>query len=136
MNGLLKSIIAAWVLSAWMGLPSCTPKFDSDMSLQQEAKELQQRTLPPGSRLVNQHPLTLQGLGASASWEIESDYGPDAYKSWVTSRLRPDYRVGETANSGLRFSKYAHGDEETLSLETASSSGTLHVAVKLEIYPD
>ncbi|MGD0225008.1 MAG: hypothetical protein ABSF71_21990 [Terriglobia bacterium] len=136
MNGLLKSIIAACVLSAWMGLPSCTPKFDSDMSLQQEANELQQRTIPSGSRLVSQHPLSRQGWGANASWEFDSKYAPDSYHRWVTSKLRPDYRVGETANSGLRFSKYAHGDEETLSLETASSSGTLHVAVKLEIYPD
>jgi len=87
------------------------------------------RALSANIRLV-------KGWGANASWEFDSKYAPDSYHRWVTSKLRPDYRVGETANSGLRFSKYAHGDEETLSLETASSSGTLHVAVKLEIYPD
>ena len=92
--------------------------------------------IPPDSHTVNQHPLTLQGLRATASWEFDSSDAPDAYKRWVTSRLRPDFQVRETANSGLRFSKYAHGDEETLSVETASSSGTLHVTVKLEIYPD
>jgi len=119
-----------------MTLPSCTPKFNADMSLQQVANELQQRTLPPGSRLVNQRPFTVQVWGASASWELESDDGPDAYKSWVTRRLRPDFQVRETANSHLRFSKDAHGDVETLSLEMVSSTGTLHVAVKLDIYPD
>ena len=136
MNRFLKSMIAASVLSAWVTLPSCTPKIDSDTYLQQEASDLQQRTLPPDSRLVNQHPLTHQGSGASASWEFDSNYAPDTYNRWVTSRLRPDFQVRETANSRLRFSKYAHGDEETLSVETASSSGTLHVTVKLEIYPD
>ena len=136
MNRLLKSITAVSVFAAWLTLPSCTPTFSSDMSLQQEASEIQHRTLPPGSRLVKQRPLTFQAWGASASWELESDYGPDAYKSWATSRLRPDFQVRETANSRLRFSKDAQGDVETLSLETALSSGTLHVEVKLEIYPD
>lgn len=136
MNRQLKSIIAACVLSTWTTLPSCTPKIYSDDYLQQEVNEVQQRTLPPGSRLVNQRPLTFQALEASASWEVESDDGPDAYKSWVTSRLRPDFQVHATANSGLRFSKYAHGDVETLSVEMVPSTGTLHVAVKLDIYPD
>jgi hypothetical protein len=135
-NRLLKSIIAFFILAAWMTLPSCTPKIDSGANSQQEANELQQRTLPPGSHLVNQRPFTFQAWGASASWEIESDYSPDAYKSWVTSRLRPDFQVRATANSGLRFIKVVQGDVETLSVVTASSSGTLHVAVKLETYPD
>jgi hypothetical protein len=78
----------------------------------------------------------LRAGAASANWEIESNYGPDAYKRWVTSRLRPDFQIRETANSHLQFSTYAHGDEETLSMETASSFGILHIAVKLEIYPD
>jgi hypothetical protein len=119
-----------------MILPSCTPTFNSDMPFQPEASDLQQRTIPSGSYLVNQHPLTRREWGASASWEIESDYSSDAYKSWVTSRLRPDFQVRETANSRLRFSKDAQGDVETLSMEMVSSTGTLHVAVKLEIYPD
>jgi hypothetical protein len=136
MNRHLKSIIAASALSVWIALPSCAPKIDSDTYLQEEVSQVQQRTLPPGSRLVNQHPLTLQELGAYASWELDSNYAPDAYIRWLTSGLRPDFQVCATANSRLQFSKYVHGDEETLSLETASYSGTLRVAVKLEIYPD
>ena len=133
---LLKSITAVSVFAAWMTLPSCPPKIDSDTYLRQEASELQLRTMPPDSRLVNQGPFAFQAWGASASWEIESDYSPDAYKSWVTSRLRPDFQVRETEDPPLRFSRCAHGDEETVSVETTSSSGTLHVTVKLEIYPD
>ena len=136
MNRLLKSIIAACILSVWISLPSCTSETDSDAYLQQEASDLQLRTMPPDSRLVNEQPLSLRESGASASWEFESDYAPDAYNRWVTGKLRPNFQVREAANSGLRFSRYAHGDVETLSVEAASSSGTLHVAVKLEIYPD
>jgi hypothetical protein len=135
-NKLLKSIIAASALSVWIALPSCAPKIDPDTYLQQEVSEVQQRTEPAHSHLVNQHPLSLQGWGASASWEFESNYSPDAYNRWVTSRLRPDFHVRETEDPPLRFSKYAHGDEETLSVETASSSGALHVTLKLEMYPD
>ncbi len=136
MNRLLNSIIAACALSVWMALPSCTPTFDSDAYLHHEVSDLQQRTIPSGSQLVNEHPLTRREWGASASWEIESDYSPDAYRNWVTSALRPDFQVREAANSHLVFSKDVQGDAETLSLETTSSSGTLHVAVKLEVYPD
>jgi len=136
MNRFLKSMIAASLLSAWMTLPSCTPKFDSEQYLQQEVSSLQLRTLPPDSRLVNQHLPTRQSLGASTSWEFDSNYTSDAYNRWVTSRLRPDFQVRETAGSPLHFSKYAHGDEETISVETTTSSGTLHVALNLEIYPD
>jgi hypothetical protein len=134
MNRFLKSIIAASLFSMGMGmmLPNCTPKIDSDAYLQREANELQRRTLRPHSRLADQNPLTLQGLGAIAGWEFESNYDPDAYNRWVTTRLRPDFQVRETAYPGLRFSKYARGDVETLSVETVSSSGTLHVTVKRE----
>ena len=61
---------------------------------------------------------------------------PDAYKIWVTTRVRPDFQVRETSNSHLRFTKYAHGDDETLSVQTTPSSRALHVTIKLEIYPD
>jgi len=135
-NWFLKFMIAAVALSAWIGLLSCAPKIDSDTYLQQEVSDLQRRTIPPDSRRINQHSFTRRELGASASWDFESDDAFDAYKSWVTSRLRPDFQARETINSRLRFSKDVQGDVETLSLETASSSGALHVAVKLEIYPD
>lgn len=136
MNRLLKSFIAACVLSVWISLPSCTSETDSDRYLQQEVRQLQLRTMPPDSSFVNQQPLSLTEAGASASWEFESNYTPDAYNRWVAGKLRPDFEVHATANSPLRYSMYAHGDEETLSVKTASSSGALHVAVKLEIYPD
>jgi len=132
---LSKSVVVS-LLATCMTLASCAPKIDSDAYLQHEAGDIQLRTLPPGSRLVNQRPLTLQGLGASADWELECAYSPDEYRSWVTSRLRPDFQVHETHNSQLRLSKDVHGDVETLSLELVSSTGTLHVVVKLEIYPD
>ena len=120
-----------------MTLPSCTPRIDSDTYLQQEYSDIQQRTLPPDPRLISQHPFEIQRSGVRAGWEFESNYAPEAYSRWVTSRLQPDFQVLETDISHLRFSKGARGgDVETLSLETVSSSGTLHVDVKLEIYPD
>lgn len=136
MNKLLKRIIAFSTFAAWVALPSCTSKIDTGTYLQQEFSEIQQRTIPPNSRLINQHAIAIQELGASAGWEFESNFAPEAYGRWVTSRLQPDFKVRETTNSRLRFSKEARGDVETLSLEMVSSSGTLHVIVKLEIYPD
>jgi hypothetical protein len=135
-NKLLKSIIAFSTLAVWVALPGCTSETDPGTYLQQEFSDIQQRTIPPNSRLINQHAIAIEELGASAGWEFESNYVPEAYGRWVTSRLQPDFQVRETANSRLRFSKEARGDVEMLSVETVSSSGTLHIIVKLEIYPD
>ena len=137
MNKPLKAIVAFLTFAVWMTLSSCTSRIDSDTYLQQEFRDIQQRTLPPDSRLISQDPFTIQRSGVSAGWEFESNYAPEAYSRWVTSRLQPDFQVREADVSHLRFSKEARGgDVETLYLETVSSSGTLNIDVKLEIYPD
>jgi hypothetical protein len=132
----LRTAIAVSVLSAWGYLPSCTPATQPDTYLEREVRELQQRTMPADSHLVRQHSPAIQGWAARADWEFESNYSPDAYFRWVTGRLEPDFRIHETANSPRRFSRYTQGNVETVSIETASASGALHVAIKFELYPD
>lgn len=136
MSRLLKTIIIVFVLVAWGTLPSCLSEVSSETHLQQEASHLQERTTPPDSRLVSQDPPTIQAGVACASWEFQTNYSADAYKRWLINRLQPDFQVHEAPNSGLRFNKYAQGDVEMLTVKTASSSGILQVAVKLEVYPD
>jgi hypothetical protein len=131
-----RAAIAASVLSAWGALASCTSDVRPDTYLQQEVMKLQERTIPADSHLVSDPPPVIQGWVALASWEFESSLSPGSYNLWVTSRLEPDFRMLEAANSPLRFSRYTKGDVEAVSIDTASASGTLHVTVKVEIYPD
>lgn len=132
----LRAAIAALVLSAWGSLPSCTSEARSDTYLRQEVTELQERTIPADSHLVSDHPPVIQGWVARASWEFESSLSPATYTLWVTSRLEPEFRMHQAANSPRRFSRYTQGDVEAVSIETASTSGTIHVAVKVELCPD
>jgi hypothetical protein len=132
----LRAAIAAMVLSAWGSLPSCASEARPDTYLRQEVTELQKRTIPADSHLVSNHPPAIQGWVGRASWEFESSLSPATYNLWVTSRLKPDFRMHQAANSPLRFSRYKQGDVEAVSIETASTSGTIHVAVKVEFCPD
>jgi hypothetical protein len=132
----LRAAIAASVLFAWGALPSCTSQARPDTYLQQEVRELQKRTIPPDSHVVSQNAPVVQGWVACANWEFDSSISPAAYNLWVTSRLEPDFRIHEVADSPLRFSRYTQGDVEAVSIETAAASGTSHVAVKFELYPD
>ena len=136
MNRGLRVAIAASVLSVWGALASCTSDVRPDIYLQQEVRELQGRTIPADSHLGSEDPPAIQGWVARANWEFDSSLAPATYKLWVTSRLEPDFRIHEAANSPLRFSRYTEGDVEVVSIETTSASGTLHVAVHLELNPD
>ena len=136
MNRGLRAAIAASVLFAWGVLPCCTPEARRDTYLQQEIGELQNRTIPADSHPISEHPPVIQGWVARANWEFDSRLTPATYNLWVTRRLEPDFRIYEAANSPLRFSRYTEGDVEAVSIETTSASGTLHVAVKFELYPD
>jgi len=132
----LRSAIAASVLSAWVSLPSCTSDAQPDVYLQREVRELQKRTIPAGSHLVSENTLVIQGWVARANWEFDSSLTPATYNLWVTSGLEPDFRIQEAAHSPLRFSRYTEGHVEAIYIESASASRTLHVTVKLELYPD
>jgi len=132
----LRAAIAASVLSAWVSLPSCTSDAQPDIYLHREVRELQKRTIPAGSHLVSENPPVIQGWVARANWEFDSSLSPATYNLWVTNRLEPDFRIHEAAHSPLQFTRYTQGDVEAVSIGTASASGTLHVTVKLELYPD
>jgi len=132
----LRAAITASVLSAWGSLPSCTSEAGPDTYLRQEVTELQERTIPADSHLVSDDPPVIQGWVARASWEFESSLSPATYNLCVTSRRGPDFRMHQAANSPLRFSRYTRGDVEAVYIETVSTSGTIHVTVQVELYPD
>ena len=136
MNMLPKTVIFVFILSAWGTLASCTSEASPATHLQQEVDRLEKRTVPPDSRLTDQHLPAIHGWVARAEWEFQTHYGADTYCEWVTDRLQPDFQIHEGASSPTQFNKYDHGDVEILSLETTHSAGTLQVTVKLEIYAD
>ena len=136
MRKLLMPVIALSLLSAWAALSSCTFDPSSETHTQREVEHLQKLTIPPDSRLIDQHPPTIQGWVTRADWEFETNWAGDAYKSWVTEKLQPDFHSYGSPNSPTRFSKYDQGDAEMLSVATAPLAGIRRVTIKLEIYPD
>jgi len=136
MNMLLKTVIALLMLLAWGTLTCCTSETSPDTHLQQEVDRLQKRTIPPDSRLIDQHLPAIHGWVARADWEFQTNYAAGTYNEWLADKLRPDFQIQQGASPSTRFSKHDQGDVEILSVATAPSAGTLQVTVKLEIYPD
>lgn len=136
MNMLQKTVVAVFMLLAWGTLTSCTSETSPDTHLQQEVDHLQKRTIPPNSRLMDQHLPAIHGWVARADWEFQTNYAADTYNEWVADKLRPDFEIHEGASSPAQFSKYDQGDVEILWVVSAPSAGMLRVTVKLEIYPD
>jgi len=136
MSMLQRTAIALVMLSAWGTLTSCTSESSPDTFLQQEVDHLQKRTMPPDSRLVDQHLTAIHGWGARADWEFQTYYGGDTYLEWLAHELRPDFENKVGTSSPIQFSKDDQGDVETLSVTTTRSAGLVLVTVRLEIYPD
>jgi len=136
MNMLLKTVIAVFMLSAWGTLTSCTSDTSPDTHLQEEVDLLQKRTIPPDSRLIDQHLPAIHGWVARADWKFQTNRGADTYNEWLADKLRPDFQIHQGASSSTRFSKHDQGDVVMLSVATTPSAGMLRVTVKLEIYPD
>ena len=132
----LKTLTALFILSAWSTQTSCTSETRPDTHLQQEVDRLQKRTVPPDSRLIDQHLPAIQGWVARADWEFQTNYRADAYNEWLADQLRPDFQIHQDAGSPTQFSKYDQGDVEILSVATTPSAGMLRVAVQLVVYPD
>jgi len=136
MNMLLRTVIALLMLLAWGTLTCCTSETSPDTHLQQEVDHLQKRTIPPGSRLIDQHLPAIHGWVARADWKFQTNRGADTYNEWLADKLRPDFQIHQGASSSTRFSKHDQGDVVMLSVATTPSAGMLRVTVKLEIYPD
>ena len=66
--------MALFILSAWSTQTSCTSETRPDTHLQQEVDRLQKRTVPPDSRLIDQHLPAIQGWVARADWEFQTNY--------------------------------------------------------------
>jgi len=136
MSRLLKTVIAIFILSGCGTLSSCTSETSPKTYLEQEVEHLQKRTIPPDSRLIDQHLPAIHGWVARADWEFQTQYGADKYNEWLADKLRPEFRVHQSAGSSIRFSEQDRGDVETLSVETTTSAGMPRVTVRFEMFPD
>jgi hypothetical protein len=131
-----KRMVVGFMLSVLGTLSGCISESSPETNLQQEVEDLQKRTIPDGSHLLDRHVPTIHGWVATADWQFETNYSADGYNEWLGDKLRPDFQVHEGASSPTRFSRFSRGDVEMLSVVAAPSPGMLRVTVKLEIYPD
>jgi len=71
-----------------------------------------------------------------ADWEFETSEEKAVYLGWVSQQLQRDFRLKTSSASSLVFTKGFGGDSESVSIQTTSSNGKLHVRVTNAIYPD
>jgi hypothetical protein len=99
--------------------------------------KLQERTLPPGAKILNLTGPTEDEWGQKARWELETEMTWQTYKTWVSRELlREGFRADSVQESGLILRKPLPGDALTLNVEKLSNSPRLHVRVTFTALPD
>jgi hypothetical protein len=121
------------LLSLLLLFNACAREVDPDAALKVRLAELQERTLPPGSRIANSSGLIRSQFSVAASWEFETDWDWQKYSEWLRSQL-----VGFEAirsNSGeIVFSRPVGNDTESITVRALSTSQRLQVHVSFRMY--
>ncbi|MGO9119439.1 MAG: hypothetical protein ACLQPD_17750 [Desulfomonilaceae bacterium] len=124
------------LLTLWSLLPSCSGRQDQGSFSKTETDNIKNLTIPNGSYPTDDPDKPIGLYGVTAAWEFDTAMNSEAYVRWVSSRLEHAFTPHTNAQSGLYFSRYLDGDEETIQIDTTSRSEKLHVLVTLEMYPD
>jgi hypothetical protein len=112
-------------------LATCGPPADP---IRTDVDSVQQRTLPPGGRLVVPAVLTRRTQSVQASWRLETEMSWRQYAPWVESQLR-EFRVAERADGRLRLSRQLAGDLYVVELVAAPGSAPLTVEASFVATP-
>jgi hypothetical protein len=97
---------------------------------------VKERTIPSDAMIEKSSDPKRTQYSAIADWEFETREEKSVYLGWVSQQLQHDFRLKTSSESSLVFTKGFHGDSESVSIQTASSNGNLHVRVTNAIYPE
>jgi hypothetical protein len=122
------------LLSLLLLFNACAREVDPDAALKARLAELQERTLPPGSRIVNSSGLIRSQFSVAASWELETGWDWQKYSEWIRSQL-VGFEVIRTDGGEIVFSQPVGGDTESITVKAVSTSQKSRIQVRFKIYP-
>lgn len=129
-------LLSTVFLTLWSLFPSCGGGQDQGGFLQTETDNIKSLTTPNGSYPGSVPDTPISRYDATAVWEFNTAMSSAAYFRWVSSRLQPAFGLHSHSEDRLLFSRYLKGDEETIGIATSQRSGTEHVRVTVDLYPD
>ena len=115
---------------------SCGNEAHSDSFVRGEMNSVRERTIPPDALIGRSSDPKPTQYSVVADWEFDTSEERDGYLGWVSQQLQHDFRLKTSSDSDLIFTKEFGGDSESVTIQTASSNGKLHVRVTNAIYPD
>ncbi len=104
--------------------------------LKREILSLQERTMPPGAKVVEKTNVVRNGTTASSKWEYETDWDWEEYSTWVSNNLAPDYEAMMGGKTNLQFRRRLSGDVFTLQIESGMSNTVQRIRVEFRASPD
>jgi hypothetical protein len=130
--GALCGVLFLTVVSAFCGRAN-----DAVSNLRQEASALEGKTVPPGSWVLSRSGPLRSGWSVTKGWEFETEWSAETYSRWVVAQLvESEFKVLKSSEAQLSFNRRFKGDTESLSIESVSRGGSLHVRVSFTSYPD
>lgn len=114
---------------------SCGEK-PSEGYLATHYEELLTKTVPLDAANLSQTAVKHMKYEDSAAWEFETKQTASEYKEWLREKLKGDFKVAQSRNDALIFSKDLNGDAEAVTVSFNATAAGLHVRVEASITPD
>lgn len=136
MHKALRLAVSIVIFSGIALCNSCGNDAPSDSFVRDEMNSVRERTIPSDAVIGSSSDPKPTQYSVIADWEFETSEEKAVYLGWVSKQLQRDFRLKTSSESSLVFTKGFGGDSESVSIQTASSNGRLHVRVTNAIYPD
>lgn len=138
-NSMHKGLRLTILIVAFSGIAmcnSCGNDARSDSFVRDEMNSVRERTIPSDAVIGSSSDPKPTQYSVIADREFETSEEKAVYLGWVSRQLQHDFKLKTSSESSLVFTKGFGGDSESVSIQTASSNGKLHVRVTNAIYPD
>lgn len=115
---------------------SCGREVPTDSFVRDEMNSVRERTVPSDAVVDSSSDPKLNEYSIIANWEFETSEEKSVYMAWVSQQFQRDFTLKTSSETSAVFLKDFRGDVESVTIQTSSSNGRLHVRVTNSIYPD
>ena len=113
---------------------SCSNEPSGSSYIRERVEDLKRQTAPSDASVRETAGIAPKGQSVSAQWEFDTSGGD--YLDWVKKRLQSSYALESAGEARLIFGKHLGGDYESVTIQTISTTESLHVKVTYVIFPD
>ena len=98
--------------------------------------EVERQTVPAGASAVSFSRSKMQHCVIHSEWTFATSWDRATYADWLKAQLAPRFTIIGDAPGRMEFSRHDGGDTHSLTIETPTVGGSLHVRITLCVFPD